>query len=164
MTFFFYLPFKGERSGRDHMYCTKSNMCHFLWACYMIKGNNNKEKSFCRGKLPFCWHKLPFCQWKLNLFWVGIFFAGANYNFADAHWEKPILSQHFFADAKNLNCKGCFYLSVPLWWILICIPNSCSSLNIDHFNINLNFINFMLLFNRERYIACSYNWCLENGK
>ena len=33
--------------------------------CYPIKENNNKEKSFCRGKLPFCRRRLLFsCQGK----------------------------------------------------------------------------------------------------
>ena len=61
------------------MYCTKTNKCYFLWesisnmlsvlfateAWYTIK-ENNREKSFCQGKLPFFWHKLPFCQLKLR--------------------------------------------------------------------------------------------------
>ena len=35
-------------------------------ACYTIQEDNNKEKSFCPGKLPFCQHKLPFCMHKLK--------------------------------------------------------------------------------------------------
>ena len=29
--FFFLLPLKDDRQGRDHMYCMKTNMCHFFW-------------------------------------------------------------------------------------------------------------------------------------
>ena len=34
--------------------------------CYSIKENNNKEKSFCQGKLSLCRRKLPFCWQKLR--------------------------------------------------------------------------------------------------
>ena len=99
------------------MYCTKTNICYFLWesinivlsvlfateACYTIKEHSNKEKSFWWGRL--------------------LFFAGES-------WEKPILRLHFFLPAqitilptqiskayfalafscrekKKVNCKGC---------------------------------------------------------
>ena len=42
-------------------------------AGYTIKENNNKEKSFCRVKLPFCRRKLAFCRRKLKK----TFFASA---------------------------------------------------------------------------------------
>ena len=82
-----------DRHGRDHTYCTNTNIWYFLWesitttlsvlfateACYTIKGNNNKENHFvklpfCRNKLSFCWRKLKkayfvsgfFCRHKLR--------------------------------------------------------------------------------------------------
>ena len=35
-------------------------------ACYTIKENDNKEKSFCQEKLPFCQCKLQFYWHKLR--------------------------------------------------------------------------------------------------
>ena len=78
-----------------------------LVACYTIKENNNKEKSFCRGKLPFCR------------------FAGVNYHSAVENWEKPILPRPFFfllaqitslpaLIEENLFCIGMFLSSLKI--------------------------------------------------
>lgn len=97
--------FKDDRHGRDHTDWTETNMCYFLReiistilsvlfvvfflfylqlaieACYTIK-ENNKEKSFCRGKLPFCR------------------FAGVNYHSAGENREEPIFPRHFLLLAQ----------------------------------------------------------------
>ena len=63
--FLFWLPSKEDRHGRDDIYCTKTNIYYFLWesintalsvlfateSSHTIKENNNKEKSFCQGKI-----------------------------------------------------------------------------------------------------------------
>ena len=59
-------------------------------ARYVIKENNNKEKSLYRGKLPLCRRKLPFCWRKLRKAYFAsaiffFFFARANYHFAEAN-------------------------------------------------------------------------------
>ena len=62
--FLFWLPSKEDRHGRDDIYCTKTNIHYFLWesintvlsvlfatkSFHTIK-ENNKEKSFCQGKI-----------------------------------------------------------------------------------------------------------------
>ena len=77
-------------------------------ACYGIKEiNNNKEKSFCRGKLPFCRLKLPFYWRKLRkTYFRWHFFTGTNYHFADANSEKPTLHRHFLATTQKSELQG----------------------------------------------------------
>ena len=77
-------------------------------ACYGIKEiNNNKEKSFCRGKLPFCRLKLPFYWRKLRkTIFVGIFLP-ARITILPTQIEKSLLYIGIFLPRhKNLNCKG----------------------------------------------------------
>ena len=65
-------------------------------------------KKNCSIKLPFCNRQLPFhcCKFRKAYFVSAFFFAGANYLFADANREKPILRRHFLAKAKKIELQG----------------------------------------------------------
>ena len=65
-------------------------------ACYTIKENNNKEKSFCQRKLPFYWRKLR------KAYFATTFFLPAQI-------EKSLFCLGIILPRqKNMNCKDCF--------------------------------------------------------
>lgn len=69
-------------------------------ACYIIKGNN-KEKSFCQGKLPLCRHKLPFCWWKMRkAYFVLIFFCSGKRNLNCKGWTIKPLNNSYLLEKK----------------------------------------------------------------
>ena len=98
--------------------------CYFLWesintmlsvlfateACYTIKENNNKEKLLYQPKLPFYWRKLIKAY-----FATAFFFAGANYHFSHANWEKLILRRHYLSAAKKSELQGLLQYSRIPW-------------------------------------------------
>ena len=101
-------------------YCTETNMCRFLWesinrlsvlfateTCYTIKENNNREKLFCRGKLPFLLVKI-----EKRLFCISTLFACAIFHFDDTTWETAILRRHFLGEGKILNWKSWQYFII----------------------------------------------------
>ena len=76
-------------------------------SCYLTKENNNKEKSYCLGKLPLCRRKLPFCWQELRkvyfaLAFIYFFFSQSQITILPT---QTILRQHFLPEAKNMNCK-----------------------------------------------------------
>ena len=75
-------------------------------ARYVIKENNNREKSFYRGKLPLCRRKLPFCWRKLRKAYFAsaffFFFLPAQITILPKQIEKSL----FCRSKENLNCKG----------------------------------------------------------
>ena len=97
------------RCGRDHMYCTKTNI-------YVI--SYEKVKTLCN---QFYLLLKPVIWWKniikKNHFAeaAGYLFANVNYHFAGENWEKPILCQQFFASTSYNFCwhkltKALFYM------------------------------------------------------
>ena len=111
-------------------------------ACYTIK-ENNKEKSFCWGKLPFYWRKLPFCWQKLrkSYFVLAFFFADPNYHFPDANWEKPIIQQHFITEAKKTWITRVVTILVLIEMVFMTIWE------MFHWRISLNSVLLLLLLN-----------------
>ena len=68
---------------------------------YTIK-ENNKEKSFCRGKLPFCRRKLPFSWWKLRKAYFGLaFFWRRKLPFCRCKLRKNLFCVGIFLPRQN---------------------------------------------------------------
>ena len=77
----------GFKFSCSHLNYAISFICYLflLWSLLFDTKIDNKEKSFCWGKLPFCQHKLPFCWQKFRTayFVLAFFFASPNYHFTN---------------------------------------------------------------------------------